>query len=270
MKVKLDQQLYDILTFANHRESEINKSEELASLKTLGERLKWIREYRGLSQEQLAITSITSQSLVASLELDKRKPRDNNLAKLSMRLSVDFTWLKSGVGNPFKKDVLQDSHTLSLLKITDIEKRIELAKQLHEQGLKELFETAGIGHKIPDMSDVFNDIAGIPKDDVLQSISVLLAIRFEWLKYGEGSPFIGDSRTKRDLAAYVDVLPLPEGDIQTIFDIVRFTAIYLYTKNKAGSPPEKHIFKEDALANIESFLPSINEMETNNTEYLDL
>ncbi|EHR5320632.1 helix-turn-helix domain-containing protein [Vibrio parahaemolyticus] len=270
MKIELDQQLYNILTFANHRESEVNKSEVLAGLKTLGERLKWVREYRGLSQEQLAITSITSQSLVASLELDKREPRDSNLAKLSMRLSVDFTWLKSGIGTPFKKDILQDSHTLSLLKISDIKKRIELAQLLHKQGLKELFEFAKIDDEMPEMSDIFNDIAGTPKDDALHTISIALAIRFEWLKYGEGSPFIGDSRTKHDLSAYIGDLPLPEGDMQTIFDIVRLSAIYLYTKNKVGKPPEKHIFKEGALADIESYLPRLDETEMSNSEYLDL
>ncbi len=277
MKIKLDQQLVDILTFANHRESEANKSEALANLKTLGERLKWIREYRGLSQELLAITSVTSQSLVASLELDKRKPRDANLAKLSMRLSVDFTWLKSGVGTPFKKDILQDSYTLSLLKISDIKKRIELAQLLHEQGLKNLFEPAGIKREADitkeiskEMSEIFNDIAGTPRDDVLHSVSILLSTRFEWLKYGEGSPFLGDSRTKNDLSAYIGMLPLPEGDIQTIFDIVRLSAIYLYAKNKVGELPEKHIFKEGALTDIESYLPRLDETEIYNNEYLDL
>ena len=234
----------------------------------MGERLRWAREYRRLSQEQLAITSISSQSLVASLELDKRKPRDSSLVKLSMRLSVDFTWLRDGIGAPFQRDVLQDDKAMKLLKIVDIKKRIELARNLQDRELKALFDSAELPNKASDVSEIFKDIAGTPRDDALHSLSISLAVRFEWLKYGEGSPYIGDSKIRNDLGAYIQRLPLPEGDIQAIFDIVRLSAICLYVESKAGNLPDKHIFKPDVLDKVSSYLPRIEGIE--HKDYIDL
>jgi transcriptional regulator with XRE-family HTH domain len=59
---------------------------------TFGERLKKLRERRGLSQQELADRFNLSQSTIAYYESDKKQPSQNTLQKLAdfYETSVDF------------------------------------------------------------------------------------------------------------------------------------------------------------------------------------
>lgn len=66
-------------------------------LKTLGNRLKWVREKRGLSQEDVATAAKVSQGTIGNLESGHRqKPRD--LLAIARAVKAFPLWLESGKG----------------------------------------------------------------------------------------------------------------------------------------------------------------------------
>lgn len=68
-------------------------------MKTLGERLKWARERKGISQEELGKAAGMTQGGVGHLEQDLRKT-SRRIAQLAHALGVDPIWLAEGKGDP--------------------------------------------------------------------------------------------------------------------------------------------------------------------------
>jgi transcriptional regulator with XRE-family HTH domain len=67
-----------------------------------GDRLRWIMEYRGIKQTELAVRIGLTQSAISNLVTDKaRKPSAPTLLKLADVLGLRPEWLLHGDGNPF-------------------------------------------------------------------------------------------------------------------------------------------------------------------------
>ena len=65
-------------------------------MQTLGDRLKYLRETKGLSQQQLADAVRTSRSHISSVETNFRYPSDILVSALCTFFSVREQWLRSG------------------------------------------------------------------------------------------------------------------------------------------------------------------------------
>lgn len=78
------------------------------SLDTLGERLRFAREERGLSQAQLALRAGCSQGAIGNIERNLRDGRGETLIHTAEALKVNYQWLRDGVG-----EMESPSHQLS-------------------------------------------------------------------------------------------------------------------------------------------------------------
>ncbi|MFA7439022.1 helix-turn-helix domain-containing protein [Castellaniella sp.] len=67
-------------------------------MNTFGERLRYARELRGLSQKQLADACGLSQSAISSYERGSRKSTQKLLV-IARKLEVDLYWLDGGTGH---------------------------------------------------------------------------------------------------------------------------------------------------------------------------
>lgn len=72
----------------------------IAQMETFGQRVKRLRELRGLTQSQLAKQAgFSHQSAIGNIESGKREG-SRNLASLAAALSVDPFYLETGKGTP--------------------------------------------------------------------------------------------------------------------------------------------------------------------------
>ena len=67
----------------------------------ISERLKKIREAKGLSQKQFAETLGTVLTRISEYERDKLKPTTETLTKLAEIHGININWLLTGNGNMF-------------------------------------------------------------------------------------------------------------------------------------------------------------------------
>jgi len=95
----------------------------------IGERIKKIREARGLSQKEVATIIKMDQSQYSKLEKDKTDPSVSTLAKVATALGVQLSEL-------FADDLLKDvnSYDKSLME------KISLIDQLDEDEKKSIFK----------------------------------------------------------------------------------------------------------------------------------
>ena len=68
---------------------------------SLANRLKSIRQQRGLSARELATSAGLSHATVAAIEARGAGAGTGTIVKLAQVLGVDLTWLLTGTGSPF-------------------------------------------------------------------------------------------------------------------------------------------------------------------------
>lgn len=83
-------------------------------METLGERVKRIRETRGLTQQQLADQAGLGQSTINGIEKGSRQKQPASIIEIAHVLRVDAYWLKTGRGqqNPSSPALSDDERTL--------------------------------------------------------------------------------------------------------------------------------------------------------------
>lgn len=69
-------------------------------MKTIGERVKWSREQRDITQAQLEEKAGLSTGYVSFIECNRRDPSLGTLKTLAAVLKVDFAWLVAGGSRP--------------------------------------------------------------------------------------------------------------------------------------------------------------------------
>ncbi|WP_341508914.1 helix-turn-helix transcriptional regulator [Photobacterium damselae subsp. damselae] len=91
----------DWLRFGDN--SDVEKSLGDMDLQSTGERLKWAREQKLVSQAELANVSDVSLAFITKLERgETNNPRRKNLARVALVLGVDLDWLSTGDGLPYE------------------------------------------------------------------------------------------------------------------------------------------------------------------------
>ena len=70
---------------------------------SIGERLRWLIEYRGMKQTQLAEQIGATQAAISNIVTNaSRKPSAPTLLKLAAALQASADWIITGDGHPFE------------------------------------------------------------------------------------------------------------------------------------------------------------------------
>jgi transcriptional regulator with XRE-family HTH domain len=75
----------------------------------LGERLKWIRKEKGLTQKAFSEPLGTSSGYISEVEQGKKTPGSDFLVSLSRVWGVCIDWLLTGEGEPYQTTVAKES-----------------------------------------------------------------------------------------------------------------------------------------------------------------
>ncbi len=70
-------------------------------MSTLGERIKFIRKSKNLTQQKFADLIGSKQNTIATYEMDRNYPIDPILTSICREFNVNETWLRTGEGEPF-------------------------------------------------------------------------------------------------------------------------------------------------------------------------
>lgn len=119
----------------------------------IGRRIKKIRNFYGLSQEDFAKKILIAQSTLASFELGDRRLKDIYIDSISSKFNANPVWLKTGVGEMFNHateyslDEYADLHKLTPLGLDIIKSYMEIEEQTRKK-LLEKFSTLFFNYKI--------------------------------------------------------------------------------------------------------------------------
>lgn len=81
-----------------------NYMDYISNMDTLGQRLRWAREHKNLTQGDLADLANCSQGTIGNVESGQRHSL-RNVARLAYLLDVDALWLEDGSGSPSKNQI---------------------------------------------------------------------------------------------------------------------------------------------------------------------
>lgn len=98
-------------------------TEEEDQLRTLGDRVKWARKERGLSQAALGKAAGVSQGTIGNIEAGiRRQPRE--IVQIASALDASVTWLSSGKGEWQASSPFQGRKGAVFEDLTDDERRL--------------------------------------------------------------------------------------------------------------------------------------------------
>lgn len=125
----------------------------------IGRRLKKVRTFYGLSQDEFSKKIIVAQSTLASFELGERRLKDIYIDAISSKFNVNHIWLKTGVGEMFNNvteyslDEYADLHRLTSLELDIIKTYMEIDEQARKE-LLDKFSSLFFNYKI--LSEIEN------------------------------------------------------------------------------------------------------------------
>lgn len=74
---------------------------------SIGERLRWLLEYRDMKQTELAEKIGTTQAAISNIATNaSRKPSAPTLLKMAAALQASADWIMTGDGHPFEINVV--------------------------------------------------------------------------------------------------------------------------------------------------------------------
>lgn len=68
---------------------------------TIGERIKYVRKEKGVTQQELADALDLKQNTIATYEMDRTRPSERTLKAICSKFDVSYSWLADGIGEPF-------------------------------------------------------------------------------------------------------------------------------------------------------------------------
>ena len=93
-------------------------TKDIFSLLTVGDRIRWLRKKRELSQVDLATSIGIKGPSVSNLETGKSKnPAASTLLKLAAVLEANPDWIVSGRGDPFEGPTFTEGDEAELISI---------------------------------------------------------------------------------------------------------------------------------------------------------
>lgn len=94
------------------------ESEPLFAAMTIGERVKWLLEYRGMKQTEAAAKIGKTQAMFSNIVTDSsRKPSAPSLLDMADIFECRPRWILDGMGDPFAWAVVTDSRQAELLRV---------------------------------------------------------------------------------------------------------------------------------------------------------
>lgn len=94
------------------------ESETLFAAMTVGERVRWLLEYKGLKQTELAAKMGTTQAMISNIVTDaSRKPSAPSLLDMADIFECRPRWILDGHGDPFAWAVVSDPKQAELLRL---------------------------------------------------------------------------------------------------------------------------------------------------------
>lgn len=72
--------------------------------KVIGQRVKWIRKDKGLTQQAFADALGITANTVSKLEPGMRMPSLDLVADIAAYFKVNLNWLMMGIGEPYRND----------------------------------------------------------------------------------------------------------------------------------------------------------------------
>ena len=93
-------------------------SETLFAAMTVGERVRWLLEVKGLKQTEMAAKMGTTQAMVSNIVTDSsRKPSAPSLLAMADVFECRPSWILDGRGDPFAWAVVSDARQAELLRL---------------------------------------------------------------------------------------------------------------------------------------------------------
>lgn len=94
------------------------ESEPLFAAMTVGERVRWLLEVKGLKQTEMAEKMGTTQAMISNIVTDSsRKPSAPSLLDMADIFDCRPRWILDGRGDPFAWAVVNDSRQAELLRL---------------------------------------------------------------------------------------------------------------------------------------------------------
>jgi transcriptional regulator with XRE-family HTH domain len=95
-------------------------------LKSFGERLSYLRNKKGLSQEELAKTLKIAKSTLGMYEIDKREPNHEMTAKIADFFGVNVGWLTTGKEDKGSTQALPEEVILNVIRAAEEQYKVSL------------------------------------------------------------------------------------------------------------------------------------------------
>lgn len=70
---------------------------------TVGERIKYVRKEKGITQQELADALDLKQNTIATYEMDRTRPSERTLKSICAKFGVNYLWIADEDGEPFVK-----------------------------------------------------------------------------------------------------------------------------------------------------------------------
>lgn len=95
-------------------------------MKSFGERLSYLRNKKGLSQEELAKILKIAKSTLGMYEIDKREPNHEMTAKIADFFDVKVGWLTTGKDEKGSVSALPEEVILNVIKAAEEKYKVSL------------------------------------------------------------------------------------------------------------------------------------------------
>ncbi|MNW58092.1 HTH-type transcriptional regulator Xre [compost metagenome] len=95
-------------------------------MNTFGERLSYLRNRRGLSQEELSKILKVAKSTLGMYETDKREPKHEMTARIANFFDVSIDWLTTGKNEKESDYSLPENTVLQIIKEAEKEYKVNL------------------------------------------------------------------------------------------------------------------------------------------------
>lgn len=156
---------------------------------TAGQRIKELRETKGLSQKEFAQMIGISPTHISKVEAKKDKPSDRVLRLISLKFQVSFEWLLTGQEPMFVETLAADQAAGDELKVdSGIGQRMKELRQRLDMNQDDFVSSIGISRS--HLSNIENGNDN-PSKTLLILISLLYGVSFEWLLNGRKTMFEG-------------------------------------------------------------------------------
>lgn len=111
-------------------------------MKSFGERISYLRNKKGLSQEELAKILKIGKSTLGMYETDKREPKHEMTAKIADYFEVSIDWLTTGRENKKESEyTLPEEVLLDVIKKAEAEYKVNLRDDpFVESALRDLIQ----------------------------------------------------------------------------------------------------------------------------------